>query len=182
MGPHTLALIGLLCMASSARSSDIYKWTDERGQPHYAAQAPTKRPYQVLRPDPQPSDEAQQRAQQRLQHDMQQVQALREARMKAAEQEYKAQLERAEHDAQCEDARLQLRFLQETQALRWVEPDHDGGDLVHWLDDAEKDRVIFDWHRHIQAVCEPSGAPGTTTPVRPSVVAPPPLRKAAPQK
>lgn len=181
MDPRQLVVLGWCCIASSAALGDIYQWSDEAGQPQYSTMAPSKRPYRVLRPAPQISDEEQRRAQERLQKDLQQLQALESARRKAAEDAYREQQERAERASRCEEAKLQLRFLQETQALRWVEPDTGGHDIVRWLDDEEKDRVMQGWHQHTKATCASAGTLAPQAPSRPQVVAPPPyLKKAVP--
>jgi len=172
-----LILVGLLCFGSHTALGEIYKWVDKNGQAHYSGTAPAGSPYSVLRPAPQPTSEEQTRAQARLQDQMRQAESMRETRMKAAEEAAKAARERIDRETRCENAKLQLRFLEETQGMRWIVPGQEDSGIVHWQTDEEKNKMVQDWREEVRKVCESTGPVADQPPARPGVVAPPIRRR-----
>ena len=174
-----LILAGLLCSASAMAIGEIYKWVDEKGQTQYSGTPPSGRAHSRLQPAPPPSAEEQRRAQERLKQEMQRLQAMREARMKALNEADKELQERAKREMRCEEVKVQLKFLEETQGLRWVEPGKPDGEAVHWLSDEDKEDVVQAWRKEVQTVCESSGFVADQPPPSPGVVGPP-FRKPKP--
>lgn len=176
-------LLALLALGTPAWAQDICKWVDSAGTVHYFDARQADRTcvalIRVIHPDP---DELA-RAQERYQRMQEQWRAQADTKPAGAAQPARTQAQRqAEIDSRCQDARIELRFLEEAWGMRLVRPSaqENEGPIV-WLDDQERQALTDAWRKQVQDWC--GAAPPPTAgpePDRAYAAPPPPLRRRPP--
>lgn len=176
-------LLALLVLGTPAWAQDICKWVDGAGAVHYFDARQADRAcvalIRVVHPDP---DELA-RAQQRYQRMQEQLRAQDDTKPSAAAEAARPLAQRqAEIDSRCQDARAELRFLEEAWGMRLVRPSaQDGEGPIDWLDDQERQALTDAWRKQVQNWCGASpAATAGPAPERAYAAPPPPLRRSPP--
>lgn len=177
MKPSFSGLLLLLVASWPASAADICKWADEKGVTHYSNVKPADRPCQklirVINPDP----EEQRRADERHKRQLDELKAIENARAIGATEAATQAEQEADRERRCQDAKAELKFLEEAYGMRLVRPAMKGSEgPFDWIDDKEREDLTDSWRKQVEEWCG-SSRPSSISPTPERAYgAPPPIR------
>lgn len=147
----TLALLALLLTAAVPAAADLYKWTDGKGQVHYADQPPVGQETQRIGPSSNPRREAEAEAARRALADKISQSKQQRQQEQAAEDKKQSEAEKQrKKEETCRLARERLAVLQHNGPIARV---NDRGER-YYLDEAQRQSEAAAAQKRVEEVCK----------------------------
>lgn len=176
----TVMVVGALLCVGHAQAEQLCKWVDGRGGVHYSDFRPPDRECVEMIAVERASEQERARALERLQKQKERLKAIEQERVQSPGAAAQAAMKQEARQQRCEEARAEVRFLEEAEGMRLAhraEPGEEGA--VGWIDDKERAEILSAWRTEVERYCAAGGEAGGAKPSPPRAygVRPPPKRR-----